>query len=234
MTLSGTSVVTVLDKSGNGKTLTGGTGWTYNVTKFNGIYPSFYRATTGSMLGQNTTFSLSSSNITLFFVGMLESAGSTSLFAYLIDGGGVDTGRFYNFVEYTGGLDNTNLYHGDTQTTVNYPITNRRIFSPFIFSQSAGTNPHTGSINGIEFSASSGNIGSMTVTGLTIGASWNITSNPGVQPYTWPGHICEVLIYNKALSTFERQQVESYLAWKWGLQASLPSDHTYKFAPPSV
>ena len=48
------------------------------------------------------------------------------------------------------------------------------------------------------------------------------------------GVIYEILVYNKVLTTTERQQVESYLAWKWTLQASLPSDHTYKFAPPSV
>jgi hypothetical protein len=48
------------------------------------------------------------------------------------------------------------------------------------------------------------------------------------------GYIHEILVYNKALTTTERHQVESYLAWKWGLQASLPSDHTYKSAPPSV
>jgi hypothetical protein len=216
MTLSGSSVVTVLDKSRNGKTLTGGTGWSYNVTKFNGTYPSFYRATTGSMLGQNSTFSLTSTNITLFFVGMLESAGSTTSAVYFIDGGGVNTGRFYNYVDYSGGVDTIYIYHGDTQTTASYPITNRRIVSPFIFSQSTGTNPQTGSINGIAFNASGGNTGSMTVTGLTIGGPWNSTVS-GALPYTWPGHICEVLIYSSALTTSERQQVEGYLAHKWGL-----------------
>jgi hypothetical protein len=42
----------------------------------------------------------------------------------------------------------------------------------------------------------------------------------------------EILYYNKVLSTTERQQVEGYLAWKWGLQGSLPADHPYKNAPP--
>jgi len=229
ITLSGTSVVTVLDKSGNGNTLSGGNGWSYNVTKFNGIYPSFYRATTGSMLGQNNTFSLTSSNITLFVVGMLESSGSTTSQVYFIDGGGVNTGRFYNWVDYSSGLDNVNIYHGDTQTTVFYPIANRRIFNPFILSQSTGTSPQTGSINGIEFNASSGNIGSMTVTGLTIGGPWNSTL-AGAQPYTWPGHICEVILYNTALTTAQREQVEGYLAQKWGLVSQMPESHISKRA----
>ena len=43
----------------------------------------------------------------------------------------------------------------------------------------------------------------------------------------------EVLIYNSYLSTPQRQQIEGYLAWKWGLQSSLPASHPYKLYPPS-
>ena len=41
------------------------------------------------------------------------------------------------------------------------------------------------------------------------------------------GTISEVLIYNRALSTSERQRVEGYLAWKWRINSSLPSTHNY-------
>jgi hypothetical protein len=44
--------------------------------------------------------------------------------------------------------------------------------------------------------------------------------------------IAEILHYNSSITTSQRQQVEGYLAWKWGLQRSLPSTHPYsKFAP---
>jgi hypothetical protein len=44
--------------------------------------------------------------------------------------------------------------------------------------------------------------------------------------------IGEVVYFNRVLSTQERQQIEGYLAWKWGVQASLPSTHPYaKFTP---
>jgi hypothetical protein len=39
--------------------------------------------------------------------------------------------------------------------------------------------------------------------------------------------IGEIVYYNRVLSTQERQQLEAYLAWKWGLQDSLPSTHPY-------
>jgi hypothetical protein len=39
--------------------------------------------------------------------------------------------------------------------------------------------------------------------------------------------IGEIVYYNRVLTTFERQELEGYLAWKWGLQASLPSTHPF-------
>jgi len=47
------------------------------------------------------------------------------------------------------------------------------------------------------------------------------------------GTISEILIYDKVLTTSERQQVEGYLAWKWGTQVSLPLAHPYKNIQPS-
>ena len=41
------------------------------------------------------------------------------------------------------------------------------------------------------------------------------------------GSIYEIIIYNQVLSTLNRQKVEGYLAWKWGIQTSLPSGHPY-------
>jgi hypothetical protein len=53
----------------------------------------------------------------------------------------------------------------------------------------------------------------------------------GVAPYI--GDVAEIIYYSVSLSNPQRQQVEGYLAWKWGLKASLPSSHPYKLFPPS-
>jgi hypothetical protein len=45
------------------------------------------------------------------------------------------------------------------------------------------------------------------------------------------GTMNEVLLYSSPPTTVQRQQVEGYLAWKWGLQGTLPSDHPYKTTP---
>ena len=47
------------------------------------------------------------------------------------------------------------------------------------------------------------------------------------------GTIYEVLLYNTAITTAQRQQIEGYLAWKWGFRTSLIAGHPYGTIPPS-
>jgi hypothetical protein len=50
---------------------------------------------------------------------------------------------------------------------------------------------------------------------------------------SYTGFIQEILFYSNALTTAQQQQVEGYLAWKWGLTGSLPFTHPNAFMPPS-
>ena len=45
-------------------------------------------------------------------------------------------------------------------------------------------------------------------------------------------YIAEIVYYNSQLGTTNQQQVEGYLAWKWGIQGSLPAGHPYSGASP--
>jgi hypothetical protein len=47
------------------------------------------------------------------------------------------------------------------------------------------------------------------------------------------GTIYETVLYSKLLTTSERQQVEGYLAHKWGIRSAIPSTHPFKTFPPS-
>ena len=49
----------------------------------------------------------------------------------------------------------------------------------------------------------------------------------------WCGDLAEVLVYSTALTNTQHQQVEGYLAWKWGMQAQLPNTHPYYSAAPT-
>ena len=46
------------------------------------------------------------------------------------------------------------------------------------------------------------------------------------------GSIAEVAIFNNQLTTDNRQKVEGYLAWKWGINSSLPKTHPYSGSAP--
>ena len=52
-------------------------------------------------------------------------------------------------------------------------------------------------------------------------------------PTPWlNGRIAEVVVANTLADAGDRQRLEGYLAWKWGLQGNLPADHPWKAAPP--
>jgi hypothetical protein len=74
----------------------------------------------------------------------------------------------------------------------------------------------------------SGNTSATDSTRATIGgdpASSTQYANTGV---------AEVIVLKYLPTTTERQQIEGYLMWKWGLEANLPSDHPYKDAAPAA
>jgi hypothetical protein len=68
-------------------------------------------------------------------------------------------------------------------------------------------------------------------TGLNIFIGGNADGS-ATQDFT--GLIAEVILVNSVLSDSDRQTIEGYLAWKWGLEANLPIGHPYKDAAPEV
>jgi hypothetical protein len=48
---------------------------------------------------------------------------------------------------------------------------------------------------------------------------------------TTEGILCEIIVFNRILTTTELEQVEGYLATKWGIQLNLPTTHPYYSTP---
>jgi hypothetical protein len=69
---------------------------------------------------------------------------------------------------------------------------------------------------------------SQAATGFQIGGRQQTATQYGSK------YISEVVGCNTKLSTADRQKLEGYLAWKWGVEADLPADHPYKTTPPTV
>jgi hypothetical protein len=58
----------------------------------------------------------------------------------------------------------------------------------------------------------------------------------GVDQYgsDFEGNIAEIIVIANYQSTSDRQKIEGYLAWKWGLEGDLPVGHPYKNSAPCV
>ena len=69
-------------------------------------------------------------------------------------------------------------------------------------------------------------------TGSLVLSGYTISGLKGTIGNGWLGPVYEVISYQGLLSTDERQKVEGYLAYKWGLQGILPSAHPYKSTRP--
>ena len=73
-----------------------------------------------------------------------------------------------------------------------------------------------------------------TTSNTTAALSTSYLASDANNSWRFQGEIGEVVILQNKPTTGNRQNVEGYLAWKWGLVSSLPSGHPYKAAPPTV
>jgi hypothetical protein len=104
------------------------------------------------------------------------------------------------------------------------PVTASNEYFIFILGRPSGAN--FGSPYRINGTARSTEISANTPTdGTTTNPLWiNGNSSGGSSP----SEVAEILFYSSTLSTSDCEQLEGYLAWKWGLQGSLPSNHPFR------
>ena len=210
-TVTGTTTVTQWrDKSGNARHLGVGSGTTSYSSNAIQLASSYMFVTSPVDLSKVTVFIVAKTpggyNHTVFIGRPNTAADYDSLdgFGFFMDG--------QTAIRFYGQSANISTFSVNTST-------------PQLFSfQSSGTSI-SGWLNGT--SQSGGTLSSSrtsTAQGFAIGASWygtfygNIVAN---------ALLYEILVYNSALTTSQRQQVEGYLAHKWGLQTSIPSTHPF-------
>jgi hypothetical protein len=235
-TLTGGLVSSWADKSGNGNNFSQGAATRYPSINGAGINNLSTLYFTGPSTSPNTTSKFLSNasiqpNVTsysIFTVAKRDStAPSATGYNYIIDGnvssdfflfyGGGPSGNYATFAGTGGGWNDVN------QNSPAYSVTNSFIGSMII----------SGSVLTPYFNGSNQNtkVGTTTAySGLSIGEPQ--PNNHSGQ--NWNGLVGEVIIYTSALNSTQRQQVEGYLAWKWGLQGSLPTGHLYKNSPPTL
>jgi hypothetical protein len=227
MTLSGSNVTQWIDKSGNGYNFITQGSFAAPVISNNAISTNSAVSFTGNSTQNNTSnqiltnssFPLNSSSAGYsIFTVTTQNASHPSYtgYNYILSayGGGTGAGLLY-------GTTNSNLlitangtsgaFYGFNDLTANVP--NTLMTSTNQTSMIVSGSVLTPYLNGVAMSTKTGT--SDAVTGISIGNAYA----PGqtFTGQTWGGLICEVLIYNSALTTSQRQTIEGYLAHKWGL-----------------
>ena len=212
-TLSGSNITQLIDKSGNGNHSTTFTGIqpTFETNALNGL-PLFNMSSAGGFSGsmQNT-----GTTMTVFIIAILtlNNASSRRIIDF-DDGLGGDNGQSIKKAVIT--FTPIRLYRANL--SVNSNISN--INTPYLVScYFDNTNGYLGT-NGTYYTpfAVSGNF---AINKYGIGLNFNNNTVYGGCKYG------EVLVYNSSLSLSDRQRVEGYLAWKWGTNTSLPTNHPY-------
>ena len=217
ITLSGSNVTLWRDKSGNGRNAVPTSSAFQYATTFNGSYPSIFGVSNG---GNGRIASISSFPLlnpsTVFAVFQNTGLNSgTNSFPYLFNiTSGANRAYAYAYNQTTTpGLMRISAGSGSSDAPTNVNTTVSQVFSMEMGATSTLTYQN----------------GTLATTSAITGASLTSTITIGgfSTANAWTGHLCEVIINTNTITTSERQQIEGYLAWKWGLQASLPSTHPY-------
>ncbi len=216
-TLSGSTLTSWSDKSGTSKTITINSAPTYSATGFNTSYPTF-SFTTSNLL--TTTLSSAIGMGDCMFVAVIRNTGVAGQNDVLSVGQPAGTTEMamgwnngetlYKFYQYANG-EGKNTSAGNNANIILIGTRLSSLMSCFV----------------------NGNPPSSTGTNSVNNTNTTIYIGGGGTSFTYSGEICEIILYVGTTTTTQRQQVEGYLAWKWGLVSSLPANHPYKKWPPS-
>ena len=228
--VSGTNVSEWRDKSGNERHATQATSVnqpTYISSGMNSLGLVDWDGSNDAMTisGGTTTLhsALSSDNTySMAWVVKPDTISGQEVLLYVPEG----SWKFLVEIKNDGGLywgdtpDNYRIYSGGS-----FFVANTASFFTLIKTGSgAGTAHVAGTLN---------NTFTIQGSGLSntpsLGSAFILGQYPGL---FYNGKMAEIIISNYSWDTSERQQVEGYLAHKWGLTSSLPAGHPYKSSAP--
>ncbi len=224
--LSGSSITTWRDKSGNRFNAVGGSAGTgtYSATGFNSL-PTVQITATGNMRAPAPAGTFPSSFC--LFVMFQKTGGNTGVFDTVV----TRTNTFYPAPLdcYSGDSGNTSILTGSQSGIGSITLSGNQLFRTptptMLFIGILSASSLGVSINGTYTAYTpSGGVYQDTATNVYIGYREN-------NDIKMNGNISEIICYSNPLTVTQVQQVEGYLAWKWGLTGNLPNGHPYKTPP---
>jgi hypothetical protein len=230
ITLNGSTVSQLADKSGNGRNAAQATATaqpTYNATGINSKPSLIFDGVDDSL---STVANLGISGNSLFTIVAVHNVLSTAAYLCPFSFGGTGAGNAFHWMITNAGAPN--MWAGFDNSTQLGIVSLSSITSPFIVSMNRTSTVNSSwriRQNGSELSVTSGNTATVNLTSapFNIGRYINGVNYANI-------NFGEIVVIPSSLDTLSMQKLEGYLAWKWGLEASLPSDHPYKLLPPVV
>jgi hypothetical protein len=216
---NGATVSTWVDKSGNGKHATAG-----------GTTPTYSSSTRSIVFGgagyfTNSTLSLPLSTRSVFIVCRQTSRAAEFEGIMLLSSPSVGDLDYDSSTTIPYFASGSNVVVGDTAFSIYNRGTYVQNYRPYVLTPLGiyvdvfGSSSGTLYVNGATNSTDADSSGLGTASGYILGA--RKISGTTLSTF-FNGTIYEILVYNTALTASERQQVEGYLAHKWGLTPSLP------------
>ena len=219
-TLSSTSITQWRDKSGNGNHMANnGTGPIYNGSLINSL-GGIDCTNGGSLISSGFQ---NSANLSFAMVAVVKS-GLGFWGSFFTHGG-----RDFDFAVERNSVVGTTIHfqtaNDNSQCGIAYTVD-----APVLYygTMTSGTSRFFQSFSGGTNTTTTGTNSSTISLGSQLARVGKSDNNEVCNSF-----IGEIIYYTAVLGATQQQQVEGYLAWKWGLRASLPSSHPYKLFPPS-
>jgi hypothetical protein len=221
---SGSSVTQWNDKSGNGRNATAGTSPTYNLTGINNLGVISFSGS--SFLNTQDVYSARSFAVFLIVRRQASIASGTGAII-----GGSSTTTNTNFTLLWANNTNTTFrmsFFGNNLDYTSFPNYTGSASTEPAYLITTYYTPGTRQIylNGALVASDTNSTNIISAVNLALGRL-----NAETPTRFFNGFMGEYIVYNGALATGQRQQVESYLAWKWGLQGSLSSGNPFRLYP---
>ena len=142
----------------------------------------------------------------------------------------LNNNNYYYFGSHVGSDEFSTFYgNGSSWIDIRANSPSSSISTPSIMGVTNDGTTATPYFNGVALDTRLGNMEGSSSAGILLGKREHVSDSQ-----YWNGPIGEIVITSNTLSDSDRQNLEGYLAWKWGLQGSLPSGHPYALAAPTV
>jgi hypothetical protein len=204
---------------------------TYTSTPIGSVppLPALYFSGTSSLVGK-TGASIGSGTGSCFLVATI--LGNAQVLMGGFQAGNVVEGNSFGF--YFQGSSAVSPIQGWSDIYMNTFVNATRIGPCVFFGQIDVVGPKTDGQGSFQFStppSSQGTNKAFMQAYTPFKTPWILGTAPG-SPLSQNFYVHEFLCFSDYFTDSQRQLVEGYLAWKWGIQSQLPSGHPYASARP--